>query len=214
MAHTEFILSAPGGLETKFKTGLIGIHNIYNILAAVAWSLEEGIDLSIIKSAIEEFSYVPGRLERIGSQADFSVFVDYAHTEDALKNAIKALRPLSKKRIIVVFGCGGERDRNKRPKMGSVVTELSDFAIITNDNPRSENPKKIIRDIQRGITKDNYCVIPERHKAIKKSLSLARAGDIVLVAGKGHEDYQILKNRTLHFDDGEAIRKCLKSLNY
>jgi UDP-N-acetylmuramoyl-L-alanyl-D-glutamate--2,6-diaminopimelate ligase len=211
--HTEFLLAGPG-LGAGFRSRLIGMHNVYNILAAVAWALKEGIGLSVIKSAIEGFSEVPGRLERIDSKAGFSVFVDYAHTEDALSNIIATLRQLSKKRIIVVFGCGGERDKTKRPKMGRVVSEFSDYAIITSDNPRSEEPLRIIEDIRKGIKKNNYCVIPQRKEAIKKSLSLAQPGDIVLVAGKGHENYQILKEGVIHFDDREAVRECLKSMNY
>lgn len=210
---TEFILSALGE-EINLKTKLIGKHNVYNILAAVSWAQKEGIDISIIKSAIEEFPIVPGRLERIDFDGGFSIFVDYAHTDDALKNVINTLRQINLKRIIVVFGCGGERDKTKRPKMGRVVTELSDYAIITNDNPRSEDPQAIIEDIKKGIRKKNFCVIPERFEAIKKSLSLAKPRDTVLVAGKGHENYQILEDRTIHFDDRQVIRECLKSMNY
>ncbi len=211
--HTEFRLVSFKG-EMDFKTKLIGRHNVYNILATVAWALRGGIDLFTIKSAIEEFSLVPGRLERIDFDRRFSIFVDYAHTEDALRNIILTLRQLSHKRIIVVFGCGGERDKTKRPKMGRTVSELSDYAIITNDNPRSEGPSEIIQDIKKGIRKRNFCVIPDRLRAIKRALSLAKSGDIVLVAGKGHENYQILKDRRIHFDDCEIIRKCLKSLKY
>jgi len=211
--HTKFRLLYPEG-EIDFSSRLIGRHNVYNILAAVSWALAEGIDTQAIKSAVEKFFQVPGRLERIDSRGDFTVFVDYAHTEDALRNIIKTLRFLTDKRIIVVFGCGGERDKSKRPKMGCVVSELSDCAIITNDNPRSEDPQDIINDIKRGIKKTNFCVIPERAEAIKKSLSLAKSGDIVLVAGKGHEDYQVIKDRRIPFDDREVIRECLKSMNY
>lgn len=212
IAHTEFCLKAIGQ-ETDFKTSLIGRHNVYNVLAAVAWALREGLGLNVIKSAVKKFSFVPGRLERIDSD-NFAVFVDYAHTEDALENVIGALRQLSKKRIIVVFGCGGERDKNKRPKMGKVVSELADYALITNDNPRSEDPEAIIAGIKRGISKNNYAVIPERCEAIKESLRLAQPGDIVLVAGKGHENYQILNDRVIHFDDREIIRECLRSMIY
>jgi UDP-N-acetylmuramoyl-L-alanyl-D-glutamate--2,6-diaminopimelate ligase len=202
VSHTRFCLVYPGG-KINFKTHLIGRHNVYNVLAAVSWALKEGLGLPIIKSAIEKFYLVPGRLERVNSAGDFCIFVDYAHTDDALKNVITTL----------VFGCGGERDRTKRPKMGRVVCELSDYAIITNDNPRSEDPLEIIKDIKRGIRKNNYCVVPERTEAIRKSLLLARSGDIVLVAGKGHENYQILKDKTVHFDDREEIKACLKSMN-
>jgi len=211
--RTKFRLVCPEG-KIILNSRLIGKHNVYNILAAVAWGISQGIKLSTIKSAIEGFDFVPGRLQRVVSKSGFSVFVDYAHTEDALKNVINSLRQLCKKRIIVVFGCGGERDKTKRPKMGKVVTRLSDFAIITNDNPRSECPLDIIKDIKKGITKNNYCVIPDRLQAIKKSLSLAGPGDIVLVAGKGHENYQIAKDKVTHFDDQEAVRKCLKLMNY
>jgi UDP-N-acetylmuramoyl-L-alanyl-D-glutamate--2,6-diaminopimelate ligase len=199
------------GVEQKIRTQLIGRHNVYNILSAVAWALTEGLDLSLIKSAIEKFDLVPGRLERIYSSGDFWVFVDYAHTEDALQNVIRTLRDLTTNKIIVVFGCGGDRDKIKRPKMGYAVSELADFAVITNDNPRSEDPQEIIEDIKKGIKKDNYCVISERKEAIKKALSLAKSGDIVLVAGKGHENYQILKDRVVHFDDREVVRECLMS---
>ncbi len=210
--NSEFTLNA-SGRRMHLKTKLIGTHNIYNILAAVAWAKQAGISDDKIKRTIEEFSLVPGRLERVALAKKFSVFVDYAHTHDALKNIIKSLREVSKKRIIVVFGCGGERDKTKRPKMGRVVTQLSDYAIITNDNPRSEDPQAIIRDIKRGISKNNFCVIPERCKAIKKSLTLANEGDVVLIAGKGHENYQVLKDKVIHFDDREWVRKCLQSMN-
>lgn len=210
--QTEFMVTSPQG-EMKLESHLIGRHNVYNILAAVAWALEEGMAMEVVKSAIEKFSFVPGRLERINFNSNFSVFLDYAHTEDALKNVIKTLRQLTNKRVIVVFGCGGERDKTKRPKMGRVVSQLSDYAIITSDNPRSEDPQAIIEDIKKGITKNNYCVIQDRFAAIRKSLSLAKAGDIVLVAGKGHEDCQIIKDRRMHFSDREAIIECLQSAN-
>lgn len=199
---------------TRFRIKLIGRHNVYNVLAAASWGLKQGLNLKIIKSAFEKFSSVPGRLERIDSEKGFSVFIDYAHTDDALKNVLCALRQLSPKRIITVFGCGGERDRLKRPKMGRVVSRLSDFAIVTNDNPRSEQPGAIASQIEKGIMKDNYCVVLDRRKAIRKSLSMAKAGDIVLLAGKGHESYQILKDKTIHFKDQEEVKICLRSLNY
>ncbi len=212
ISHTEFVLKTEK-FERRFKTKLIGRHNAYNTLASVAWGLREGLSLSAIESAIAKFNFVPGRLENVESNKSFAVFVNYAHTEDALKNVITALRPVSSGKIIVVFGCGGERDQTKRPKMGHVVTELADYAIITSDNPRSEDPDKIISDIQKGIQKDNYCVIPDRKEAILKALSLAKDKDIVLIAGKGHEDYQVLKDKTIHFDDREVTKECLKSLN-
>ena len=212
VTHTEFLLITPRG-EIRIRTSLIGIHNVYNILATCAWGLEAGIKLSKIQSAISDFKIVPGRLERINTDKGFSIFVDYAHTDDALKNVIGTLRHLHPKRIITVFGCGGERDKLKRPKMGKVATALSDFAIITSDNPRSENPKAIIEDVLKGIENTNYCTFVDRFKAIKKALSLARAGDIVLVAGKGHEDYQVLNTGPIPFDDRKVVRECLRFLS-
>ena len=213
ISRTEFTLDT-GKEKIDFKTGLIGCYNIYNILAAAVFAFKEGFDLSLVKTAFEKFRFVPGRLERIDFNGDFSVFVDYAHTEDALRRVISTLRQVVKNKIIVVFGCGGERDKTKRPKMGYVVSELADCAIITNDNPRSEDPQEIIDDIKRGVTKDNYCVISDRLEAIRKSLSIAKSGDLVLIAGKGPEDYQVLKNGVIHFDDKEVVRECLKSMNY
>ncbi len=209
ISHTEFTLKVIKK-EIKFKARLIGRHNIYNILASFAWAFKEGLDQEVVKSALEKFDFIPGRLQRISCQKDFSVFVDYAHTEDALTNVIKALRQIAGKRIIVVFGCGGERDKTKRPKMGYAASELADYVIITSDNPRSEDPEKIIEDIKKGIRKNNYCIIPERKDAIRKSLVMALEGDIVLIAGKGHENCQILKNQTIHFDDREVIEECLQ----
>jgi len=210
ISHTEFVLMY-AKKKINFKTRLIGRHNVYNILASFAWGIKEGLHPAIIKSGLERFHFVPGRLERIHCQKNFVVFVDYAHTQDALTNVIRALRQISSKRIIVTFGCGGERDKTKRPKMGYAASELADYVIITNDNPRSEDPQKIIGDIKRGIRKNNYCIVPDREEAIRKSLSLAQPKDIVLIAGKGHENYQILKNETVHFDDREVVKECLMS---
>jgi len=209
LSHTEFTLRWKGK-EEKINSRLIGRHNVYNILASVAWAMNEGISFELIKSAIEKFDLVPGRLERIDSKKGFFCFVDYAHTEDALYNVINALKEVCKQKIILVFGCGGERDKTKRPKMGKVATDLADSAIITNDNPRSEDPLEIVSDIKKGITKDNYCVILDRREAIKKALNLARPGDAVLIAGKGHENYQILKEQRIAFDDREVVAECLK----
>ncbi len=212
LKSTKFTLLFPGG-RLRIEARLIGRHNIYNILAAFAWGLKEGLPLDKIKEAIENFSFAPGRLEPVKCGMGFYIFVDYAHTEDALRNTLQSLRSLSLKRIITVFGCGGERDTLKRPKMGKVASELSDFVIITNDNPRSENPEGIIKDITAGIKKDNYSVIYNRKEAIKSALTMSKKGDIVLVAGKGHEKYQILKNKVVRFDDREEIARCLKSMN-
>ncbi|MFH0826679.1 MAG: UDP-N-acetylmuramoyl-L-alanyl-D-glutamate--2,6-diaminopimelate ligase [Candidatus Omnitrophota bacterium] len=200
--------------KMNFSTSLIGRHNISNILACLAWSIAEGIPLSVAKRAVERFRLVPGRLERVKVDAPFSVFVDYAHTEDALKNILISLRPLCQKRIILVFGCGGDRDKTKRPKMGKVATELSDRVIITSDNPRWEDPQDIIQDIKRGIKKSNFCVVVERPEAILTALRMAQPQDIVLIAGKGHETCQILKDKIMPFDDKEFVKECLMSKNY
>jgi UDP-N-acetylmuramoyl-L-alanyl-D-glutamate--2,6-diaminopimelate ligase len=206
---TEFSLIA-GHTNVRMKTNLIGRYNIYNILAAVAWGISEKLSIPDIKSAIDKFKNVPGRLQRVNCSKGSNIFVDYAHTPDALFNVISALRPLVKGKIIVIFGCGGERDKLKRPLMGKVVTELADYAIITSDNPRSENPGQIIKDIQQGIKKSNYCLLPARGEAIRKGLSLINKADCLLIAGKGHEDYQILKNKVLKFSDRKVVQECLK----
>jgi len=206
---TQFTLVAPG-INSRIKTHLIGRYNIYNILAAISWGISEEIPLKDIKSAIEKFKNVPGRLEKVSCRKGRNIFVDYAHTPDALFNVISALRPLVSGRIIVIFGCGGERDKLKRPKMGKIVSCLADYAIITNDNPRSEDPLGIIKDICTGIRKDNYRVIPDRFKAVKAGLALMKNNDCLIIAGKGHEQYQILQDKVLHFSDRKAVQKCLQ----
>ena len=204
------------GIEKKFidiESSLIGNHNIYNILAAASCGIAMGMDLEKIASGIEKISILPGRLEKIDCGQDFLVFVDYAHTEDGLENALKTLRELKPKRLLTVFGCGGQRDISKRPNMGRVSFELSDKIFITSDNPRSEEPMDIIGQIREGIAgkKNSYVIEVDRRKAISKALKEARSGDIVLVAGKGHETYQVFKNITIPFDDREVVRKILRS---
>ncbi|MDD5465896.1 MAG: UDP-N-acetylmuramoyl-L-alanyl-D-glutamate--2,6-diaminopimelate ligase [Candidatus Omnitrophica bacterium] len=211
MHGAEFTLVAPK-INLRIKTHLVGRHNIYNMLAAIAWGISEKLSIKDIKSAIEKFKNVCGRLEKVVCKRGYSIFVDYAHTPDALFNVISALRPLVKGRMIVVFGCGGERDKLKRPKMGRVVTELADYAIITSDNPRSEDPLRIIEDVCAGIDKNNYCRKPGRFEAIRAGLSMAKKDDCLLLAGKGHENYQVLKDGAVHFNDKEVVLKCLKSM--
>jgi UDP-N-acetylmuramoyl-L-alanyl-D-glutamate--2,6-diaminopimelate ligase len=210
---TAFTLTAVEKGSCPVSTRLIGRHNVYNILAAASWGIEAGFDLRVIREAVEKFSYVPGRLERIDCGQDFTVYVDYAHTEDALRNVISSLRQVAGGKIIVVFGCGGDRDKEKRPAMGETATRLADFAVITTDNPRSEDPVLITEAIRRGIGTHNYCVVLDRREAIKSSFALAKAGDIVLIAGKGHEDYQVIKDTCIHFDDREVARECLQSMS-
>jgi UDP-N-acetylmuramoyl-L-alanyl-D-glutamate--2,6-diaminopimelate ligase len=203
------ILKIPSG-ELEIKTSLVGKHNLYNILAAVAFGVSEGIEPAKIKKGIESVAGVPGRLERIDSKKGFSVFVDYAHTDDALKNVLESLRSiLHNGRIITVFGCGGDRDRAKRPKMGKVASVLSDFCWITSDNPRSEDPQAVIRQIVSGIDQKNFEIEVDRFRAIQKALQTAKTGDFVLVAGKGHETYQIIGDHVLPFDDKAAVLKVI-----
>lgn len=207
---SSFILEASGA-RVRITTPLIGIHNVYNALAAAAWAISEGIPLDVVRGALADFSRVPGRLEKVEGGKGFSVFVDYAHTDDALKNVLTALRQICRGRLIVVFGCGGDRDRTKRPKMGRVAGRLADAAIITNDNPRSEPPEEIIRAIVSGMSGRRYRVIPDRRQAIGAALAQARGGDCVLIAGKGHEDYQITGKVVAKFDDRKVARECLRS---
>jgi UDP-N-acetylmuramoyl-L-alanyl-D-glutamate--2,6-diaminopimelate ligase len=189
---------------------LIGEYNIYNILAAVALAYSLGLPPGLINESVRSFSPAPGRMEKVAvKKQGISVFVDYAHTHDALYNVLKTLRDLKHGRLIVVFGCGGDRDKGKRPKMGKVVASLSDYAIITSDNPRNEDPAKIIYDIKKGLPKDfnSYTIIADREKAIARASSIAKKGDIVLIAGKGHENYQIFKDHTIDFDDREIAMR-------
>ncbi|MFA5004761.1 MAG: UDP-N-acetylmuramoyl-L-alanyl-D-glutamate--2,6-diaminopimelate ligase [Candidatus Omnitrophota bacterium] len=209
---TNFLLLSPSG-KMKIKSRLIGEHNVYNLLAAASWGLGAGVSLEVIKRAVGTFIAPPGRLERVGSGAQKNIFVDYAHTDDALYNVLSALRPLCKGKIILIFGCGGDRDKGKRPKMGAVSEKLADKVIITNDNPRSEDPLEIIKDIKKGLRKANARVITDRAQAIKAGLDMAGREDILLIAGKGHEDYQIIGNNAIHFDDKEEVKKCLRSAN-
>ncbi|MFC1667179.1 UDP-N-acetylmuramoyl-L-alanyl-D-glutamate--2,6-diaminopimelate ligase [Candidatus Omnitrophota bacterium] len=200
------------GSVAEIDSRLIGRHNVYNILASAACGIAMGMSVEEITSGIEKVTSLPGRLERIDCGQDFLAFVDYAHTENGMENALKALRELKPKRLLTVFGCGGDRDRAKRPKMGNISSELSDKIFITSDNPRSEEPIDIINEITKGISnkKNNYVIEIDRFKAIRQVLEEARPGDIVLVAGKGHETYQIFKNITLPFDDREVVKKILK----
>lgn len=209
LAGSRFRVNTPSG-PMMITTPLIGKHNVYNILAAVSVCLNEKFSLDQIQQGIQSLDGVPGRLERIDGAQGFFVFVDYAHTEDALSNVLQSLRGTGPARILVVFGCGGDRDKTKRPKMAAVVEKWADVAIVTNDNPRTEDPERIVADIKKGFQGNAYEVILDRGQAINRVMSLARPGDCVLIAGKGHEDYQIFKDRTIHFDDREIVRSFLK----
>jgi UDP-N-acetylmuramyl-tripeptide synthetase len=211
--ETRFVLATPR-LKIPVRMNLLGRHNVYNALAAASAALELGIAPETVVKGLESVDCVPGRLEPVKCGQDFSVLVDYAHTEDALKNVLSILRQFAKKRLITVFGCGGDRDRSKRPLMGAAAVSMSDWVIVTSDNPRTEDPLKITLDIEVGIhrtEKSHYEVIVDREKAIEKALKMAKKDDIVLLAGKGHETYQIFSDRTIHFDDREISRKILEA---
>lgn len=208
---SEFIINTPT-ISFDVRTGLVGMHNVSNILAAVSAALVVKINVNAIKRGLERCFAVPGRLEPVEAGQTFKVFVDYAHTEDALRNILNLLREVREGRIITVFGCGGNRDATKRPLMGKAACELSDHVIITSDNPRFEEPEDIIRQIELGVKGRfaNYDILADRRSAIEKAFGMADGADIVVIAGKGHEDYQIIKDKTIHFDDREVAREILK----
>jgi UDP-N-acetylmuramoyl-L-alanyl-D-glutamate--2,6-diaminopimelate ligase len=196
--------------KIKIHTRFIGKHNIYNILAAFAWALSQGLAPEIVRRGIENLTHVPGRLEPVGNNNGFFVFIDYAHTEDGLFNVLKSLRAVTPAKIILVFGCGGDRDRTKRPKMASVACRLADHTIVTTDNPRSEDPQAIINEVITGFTKKNYEICVDRKEAIGRALKMAQKDQIVLIAGKGHEDYQVFKDHTIAFNEREIVKECLQ----
>ena len=206
------ILHTPVG-EVPFRSPLVGQFNLSNLLAAVGTVLQLGLDLETIAQQLPQFPGVPGRMERvqIREDQDISVIVDYAHTPDGLENLLKAARPFIQGKMICVFGCGGDRDRTKRPLMGKIVAELADVAVVTSDNPRTEDPEGILADILTGIPESvQPVVICDRARAIYQAIQDAQPGDGVLIAGKGHEDYQILGTEKIHFDDREQARESLK----
>ncbi len=212
---TEFDINTRGQGKFHIKTGLIGVHNVYNMLGATACLLYGGISVNSIKKGMENALPVPGRLEAIQSMAPFRVFVDYAHTPDALEHVLRCLRDLTEGRLICVFGCGGDRDRTKRPVMGQIAANICDHVILTSDNPRNENPEEILYQIEKGMLgKTNYSIISLREEAIHRSLEMAAKGDIVIIAGKGHEDYQIIGEDVIHFDDREVARCVLGERGY
>ncbi|MDJ0743737.1 MAG: UDP-N-acetylmuramoyl-L-alanyl-D-glutamate--2,6-diaminopimelate ligase [Xenococcaceae cyanobacterium MO_167.B27] len=205
------ILHTPQG-EILFNSPLVGQFNLANLLAAVGAALHMGVELSLIASSLTQFDGVPGRMERVqlDENQDISVIVDYAHTPDSLENLLIAARPFITGKMICVFGCGGDRDRTKRPLMGQIVAKLADLAVVTSDNPRTEDPQRILDDILEGIPDTvNPLVICDRANAIATAISQAQPGDGVLIAGKGHEDYQILGTEKIHFDDREQAREAL-----
>jgi UDP-N-acetylmuramoyl-L-alanyl-D-glutamate--2,6-diaminopimelate ligase len=209
---TKFTLEY-GGRKARVKTPLLGRYNVANHLAAAGLCLGAGLDLDTIAAGLSSLKGVPGRLEKVSNNGDFAVLVDYAHTDDALQNVLTTLKPLCRGRLIAVFGCGGDRDKTKRPRMAAVVERLADVIFLTSDNPRTEKPEAIISDIMAGFRNpgsERLVVEPDRRKAIELAIEAARPDDIVLLAGKGHETYQIIGDRKFDFSDKDIARQCLK----
>jgi UDP-N-acetylmuramoyl-L-alanyl-D-glutamate--2,6-diaminopimelate ligase len=213
LAGTRLRARTPRG-ELSLQSRLIGEHNAYNILAAVGAGIWGEVPSSQIVEGIARVDRIPGRWERVDSGRGFTVVVDYAHTGDALERTLRAARGLCRGRVITVFGCGGDRDRTKRPVMGEVAAKYSDYFIITSDNPRSEDPLAIISEIEAGVKKaypgrDNYVKMEDRKEAIAEAIGMAKDEDLIIIAGKGHESYQILREGIIPFDDREVARSLL-----
>jgi len=208
-------LITPQG-KLQIESPLLGRANVANILAATGVGLGLGISTQAIAEGIRNLRIVPGRFERIDEGQPFLVLVDYAHTDDALRNVLATARELTANRLIAVFGCGGERDRTKRPAMGEVAGSMSDLVVLTSDNPRGEDPLLIMSDVLVGLQKTGrpYIAEVDREAAIRKAFEAAREGDAVVLAGKGHETYQVLKDRRIPFDDREVARKILHDIGF
>jgi len=204
--------------ESSFdvRSSLVGRINVYNILAACATGMSYGLNSTQIAAGIAECQSVPGRFERVDAGQPFLVAVDYAHTDDALRNVISVARAMKPNRVLTLFGCGGDRDRTKRPLMGRAAAEYSDLVVLTSDNPRSEDPLAIMNDALVGMSRFDtpYLLEPDRAKAIRQVLEAAQAGDVVILAGKGHETYQIFRDKTIHFDDREVAKSMLAEMGY
>jgi len=197
--------------QLEIASPLVGRHNVYNLLAGIAVAIALDIDAGAIIQGIAQLQRVPGRLERVDRGQEFAVFVDYAHTPDALEKVLQLVRAETTGRLITVFGCGGDRDPGKRPLMGKVATRLSDYTIITSDNPRTEDPQRIIDAIITGVESTaDYIALPDRQEAIEHAIAMAQPRDTIVIAGKGHEDYQILGQTRRHFDDREVTRTALE----
>ncbi|MDL2280431.1 UDP-N-acetylmuramoyl-L-alanyl-D-glutamate--2,6-diaminopimelate ligase [Selenomonadales bacterium OttesenSCG-928-I06] len=214
---TSFSLTTPLNKEPiTLNLKITGLFNVYNVLAAIGATIAEGIDLDTIIKSLESFNSVDGRFELVNEGQNFAVIVDYAHTPDGMENVLKTALEFAEGRIIVVFGCGGDRDKTKRPLMGKMAVKYGDIILATSDNPRTEDPTAILQDIEVGIKEElnsgqdkmskTYEIIPDRKSAIEKAVSIAQEKDIIMILGKGHETYQILKNETIHFDDREIAR--------
>jgi UDP-N-acetylmuramoyl-L-alanyl-D-glutamate--2,6-diaminopimelate ligase len=213
MSGTRMTLRTPEG-EREVRSPLVGRPHVYNMLTAAACAHALGINLDAVASALKTCGGAPGRFERVAHEGDFAVVVDYAHTDDALRNVLRTAREVGRGRVITVFGCGGDRDRTKRAPMGEAAASLSDVVIATSDNPRTEDPEAILRDVEVGLLKVGkpYLKIVDRREAIHRAIEEARAGDLVVIAGKGHEDYQIIGTEKRHFDDREVALEALTTL--
>lgn len=195
----------------KVVLGIPGLFSVYNSLAAIVCASQEGVSIEKAAQALKDSKGVKGRAEVVPTNRDFTVIIDYAHTPDGLENILKTIKGFAKRRIITVFGCGGDRDKSKRSVMGEIASELSDYLIVTSDNPRSENPQEIIKDILKGCKSAEITVetIENRRKAIERALAIGEKDDIILLAGKGHETYQILGDKKIHFDEREIVSEYL-----
>jgi UDP-N-acetylmuramoyl-L-alanyl-D-glutamate--2,6-diaminopimelate ligase len=210
---TSFVARTSGG-DIPFDLKLTGRFNVSNALAAISFAVLKGMSAAQIQAAMNRANAPEGRMEVIDEGQEFYVAVDYAHTPDGLKNVLATTKEFTKGRLICVFGCGGDRDKTKRPQMGAIAASLSDLVVVTSDNPRTEDPNRIIEDVLEGTSGSHAQVEVEvdRRKAIERALELAQPQDFVVVAGKGHETYQIFKDRTIHFDDREVVREALEHL--
>ncbi len=203
------------GISVPVEMSIPGKFNIFNAAGAMAAAIELGIDPLSASASLKDFPGVPGRFQSVNLGQDFLVAVDYAHTPDALKRILKQASELTANRVITVFGAGGDRDASKRPIMGQIAESIADIVIITSDNPRTEEPDSIISDITAGLSTESQCrviVEPDRRAAIRSAISVAKTGDVVIIAGKGHEDYQILGKKRIHFDDREEAAAALKEV--
>ena len=206
---TSFILHSPNE-EREIRLQLMGKFNIYNALAAIATTYVSNISIDPIIESIENAEGVPGRFEPVFGGQDFPVIVDYAHTPDSLENVLKTISQFATNRIIAIVGCGGDRDTSKRPLMAEIACKYSTISIFTSDNPRSEDPISILKDMEKGATGDDYFIIPDRKEAIRKAVQLALPGDVILIAGKGHETYQIIGDQVFDFDDRFVALEAIK----
>lgn len=207
---SQFLMHTPNG-TMNMRTSLIGQHNVYNILTAASISFAIGIEQNVMRDAISRFSQPPGRLELVDAGQPFKVFIDYAHTHDALERVLSTIKLFCRGKVVVVFGCGGDRDRTKRAKMGKIASKIADYVVLTNDNPRRESPDAILSEIEKGLCHNfkAYKKIPDRFKAIEESLENRDANDIVVIAGKGHEDYQIIGDNIFPFNDKKVVETIL-----